>query len=242
VAVGADGSIIANRPSVGDGATFYQSIFISNNTDKGFGSDGTWVHVINAGEDFGKRDKWPYWKNPSTGQKIQGGHDPYRLEANNGVILFFSHHSSRWVGRKDLSFNVIYSYDYDWNRREYRNTLDQRYCYQLRGSTCTVGGDGGKYVSSAPTATTTERWGAGSGAWLTVNYIATSAARVSQSDYDFTDSCAERICRWMGINDTSTGWGRFVKGAIKAGLSMLFGGGWYSVYLNYEVSFTNYPP
>lgn len=228
VAVGADGSIIANRPT-GQGTMYWESTYISNDTNEGYAADDTWIHVINAGSDFGKRENWPYWTtSPSGTGKLQGGHEPYRLRSGQSIYLFFGHHSSKATYSKSLAFNLIYSYDYDWDKMQYRNTLDQRYCFQLRGSTCSVGGENGKYVSNSPQATKSNN----------INYIATVSTKVSQSDYDFIDSVAEKACSWMRI-DTSTVWGNLIKKAMKAGLGKLFSS-YYAVYKNYEVSFTNW--
>jgi len=107
--------------------------------------------------------------------------------------------------------------------------MAQRSCVQLRGDTCTVGTRDNQYISNAP-----EAWGSDN-----VRWIATAAAEVSERDYDFTDSVAQRICEWIGIRDTSSGWGKVVKSVVKAGLDKLLRSGWYAVYRNYEVSVTN---
>lgn len=226
VVVAIDGSIIANRP-VDNGTVYFELTFISNDTDKGGDSAGTWVHVINAGEDFGNRNNWPYWATPTAGL-IKGGWDPYWIPSGQSIYLAFSHDTYKaWV-RKDLQFNVIYSYDYNWDTKVH-SQLDQRYCFQLSGDTCSVG-NGKDYVSNSPSG----------------NYIggyrtcqASTATKVAQRDYDFSDDFATRVCSWMGV-DTSSTWGKLVKSAVKSGIAKLFGSGFHIVYKYYEVSFTNW--
>jgi hypothetical protein len=187
-----------------------------------------------AGNDFGHRSNWPYWTTDPVGTgKIDKGDIPYLLKPGTGIYLFFGH-SSASTG-KQRRFNVVYYYDVDTATQTWRNTLDQEICFRWKKNraTCTVG-DGDVYFSNSPQVSATARWG------VPVSYKATTLTKVSESDYNSIDYWAQRVCNWMGIQDTSTGWGRVVNVGIKAGLLMLFGSGRTVVFSNYETSFVNW--
>ncbi|NCC25408.1 MAG: hypothetical protein EOM25_09495 [Deltaproteobacteria bacterium] len=220
VAVGADGSIVANRPTQSN-TNYCKIIYISDDT---YGGSGSWVQVTEAGSDFGNRDKWPYWAT-SDGRKIQGGWEPYLIRNGSGIRLKFCYGSGSHLFEKDLRFTVVYSYDYDPGRKVHAQ-MGQRYCFQLKGSSCSPG-DGRTYVSNDPTGYS----------FSGRKFMATTASKVSETDS--VEQLASQICSWMRISDTTSGWGKVVKTAIKAGLNKFFQSGPYFVYTNYETSVTS---
>lgn len=215
IAIADDGSIISNRISKKPEATSNTTLHhirIRNNTSS------TIVLKAPKSEDFAEHNA-PRWESEDRKFNLPGD-NPFSLEPNSEIILSFTIYMRF---RSTDEFSILYR---PVDRSDYTY---QQTCLNGNGKKgkCRIG-DGEQHISNQQDFS-----------WDGMQWLISPASLISTQNINPVASLAQTICDWMGIKNTSSGWGKIIKtGLTKVIQSIVsFRAGY--ILKNYAVSISN---